>query len=406
MSRPFCVIVDTRGFSEYHTPGQPFHLERIGWDCLFLTQPQFLHTFPQSDSLRAEAVDYSDPILSPDFEALRSRVRCIGAARRIDGISVSLESMMLTTAELRAELGIQGARPADADALRDKLRMKALVAARGLRVPRLFTARDAIARHLGHGREVVVKPRRGYGSRDVCFVATMDALDKALGGQALDACVVEERIHGSVFHVDSLVHENRPVMAAVFAYSQPPHKFVAGEPRLATSVDPGEIRSRLLAFNRDCVEALSPGNTATHLEVYLTPEGELVFGEVGARPGGGHAGLATSCVFGRNSFAAHAALQVGAELPAQTAPAAAAGWVKILKIPGRVRAVTWPDRAAWPWVIAEQRAVAAGDVLGPPAYNGDVSASFAVHGDSQVQVLARLQACIDALRIDYETGKA
>ena len=404
MDRPFCVIVDTRGYSEYEDPEHGFHLEEIGWDCLFLTTEKFLPSFPHRESLRAEAVDYGNPILAPNFAPLKHRVRELAHMRRIDGIAVSLEPLILATAELRAELDIIGARPDEADVLQDKQLMKRLVQNAGIRVAQQFSDPDEIRTQLEAGVELVLKPRRGYGSRDVVFLRSVADLGNGLSAEIMATCLVEERVFGSVFHVDSLVRDRRPARSAVFAYNQPPHKVVAGEARYATSVDAGPLQTRLLEFNAACIAALAPCDTATHLEIFLTPSGELVFGEVGARPGGGHAGLATSSVMGCNAFAAHVALQVGAPLPEPRNSSQAAGWVKILKSPGVPRSIHWPNRELWPWIIAEQRTIAVGEPIARPLYNGDVAASFAVRGDSQFEVVARIQSCVDSFGITFESG--
>lgn len=408
MARPFCVIADTRGFGEYESPGQDFHLERVGWDCLFLTLPRFVSSFPRRASLRAEPIDYGDPILAPDYTELKGRVRAIAAGRPIHGLSVSLEPLIMPIAELREELGIPGNRPDEVDGLQDKHLMKALVQAKGLRVPLEFTDFAEIRRALARRIELVVKPRRGYGSRNVRFVRDIEEFDRIfrpdLHPRLLDECIVEERIYGSVFHIDSLVQNGRPLESAVFGYNHPPHIFVAGQPRYAASIDPGPFRDRIVEFNRQCLEALSPGSMVTHLEVYLTPDDDLVFGEIGARPGGGLAGIATSCIIGCNSFAAHTALQVGAELPSMPSGDAAAGWVKIIKSPGLPQAIRWPDREAWPWIVAEQRSIAVGEPIATPLYNGDVSASFAVTGSSRFNVIARLQSCVDSFGVDLASA--
>ena len=41
-------------------------------------------------------------------------------------------------------------------------------------------------------------------------------------------------------------------------------------------------------MGRGVLSALSMGDGFTHMEWYLTPKGEVVFGEIGCRPGGAH----------------------------------------------------------------------------------------------------------------------
>ena len=54
--------------------------------------------------------------------------------------------------------------------------------------------------------------------------------------------------------------------------------------RIDTAPAYGELRD----MGQKVITALGLETTATHMEWFLTPKGEAVFGEIGARPGGGH----------------------------------------------------------------------------------------------------------------------
>jgi biotin carboxylase len=93
--------------------------------------------------------------------------------------------------------------------------------------------------------------------------------------------MAETFIDGVEMSVESLVTDGAPVFVNVTEYF---------EPRWANLLParlPDARRNALLELNREAIRALGIERGITHVEAFLTPTG-FVFGELAARPPGGH----------------------------------------------------------------------------------------------------------------------
>jgi biotin carboxylase len=174
--------------------------------------------------------------------------------------------------------------------------MKECVAAAGLRVPYFFRARtvaeaEAAAERVGY--PLVVKPIAGAGSADTYRVEDAAELARVLEATRRVAEVsVEEYIDGEEYTFDTVCVGGRPRYVNVAQYL--PKPIVA---RSVESVSPIIITVRDLEqpklaaglkLGHDVLAALGMETGFTHMEWFLKPDGEAVFGEIGCRPGGAH----------------------------------------------------------------------------------------------------------------------
>jgi biotin carboxylase len=172
--------------------------------------------------------------------------------------------------------------------------MKERVQAAGLRVPRSkrvrteHDVRDAAAEI---GFPLILKPIAGAGSADTYRVTTPAELDAAIVAmRGVPEASCEEYVEGEEFTFDTLCVGGKPVYENVASYLPKPIEMRSIEwispviitvremyqPRLAPGVELG----------RKVLGALGMGDGFTHMEWFLTPKGEAVFGEIGCRPGG------------------------------------------------------------------------------------------------------------------------
>jgi biotin carboxylase len=174
--------------------------------------------------------------------------------------------------------------------------MKERVKAAGLRVPRsarVFTSADAHAAAEQVGYPLVIKPIAGAGSANTYRCATPAELDRALGqmhGVTEASC--EEYIEGEEFTFDTVCIDGKPVYENIASYLPKPIEARSEEwisPVIITVRD--MYQERLMPgveLGRNVLTALGMGDGFTHMEWFLTPKGEAVFGEIGCRPGGAH----------------------------------------------------------------------------------------------------------------------
>lgn len=217
--------------------------------------------------------------------------------QRIDRVETLWEPLVLLAARLREALGAPGLRCEEALLFRDKGLMKARLREAGVSTPAAWRARSAgrvreAAAAMGY--PLIVKPISGAGSADTWRIDDADALEDVLPRlRHVEEVAVEQFISGREFTYDAITIEGEPVFESVTEYF--PRPLIARSehwvsPAQVTFRDPGaraELRAGL-ALGRDALRALGRGTGFSHLEWYLREDGEVFFGEVGARNGGGH----------------------------------------------------------------------------------------------------------------------
>lgn len=225
---------------------------------------------------------------------------CIDAARsfgvRFDRVECLWEPFVELAAELRETLGAQGMSLDTARGFRDKELMKSRVEAAGLRVPRHARARsrsevlDAAARV---GFPLILKPIAGAGSADTHRCDHAAALDAALAMTGHVAEVsVEEFVDGEEFTFDTVSIDGRPAYFNVAQYLPRPlvartNEWISPIVVVLRDVDAPKLRGGI-QLGLGVLSALGMGTGFTHMEWYRKADGEVVFGEIGGRPPGGH----------------------------------------------------------------------------------------------------------------------
>ena len=177
---------------------------------------------------------------------------------------------------------------------RDKERMKQLLDAAGLRTPRHVAAGTvagvwAAAERIGF--PLIVKPIDGAGSADTYRADSAAELDAILPMvRHVPQVSVEEFIDGEEFTYDTICAGGRVLFENICQYHPRPlmtkmHEWISpitmalrdlDEPGLRGGRELGAAVLRVLGFR----------DGFTHMEWYRKADGEVVFGEIGARPPG------------------------------------------------------------------------------------------------------------------------
>jgi len=202
------------------------------------------------------------------------------------------EPDILRAARLRDYLGVSGQGWDSAIAFRDKILMKSVLARHGIAVPefaRIEVALDLLTFIERHGYPVVVKPILGGGSTDVHVLRKDADLDVLFAVGLPGPAEVERFVEGAMFSVDGLVVDGELVASYPGRYVDGCLAFRDGDYMSALYL-PGSdpMARRLTRYARQVLDILpTPQHTTIHLEVFHTPEDELVFCEIASRTTGG-----------------------------------------------------------------------------------------------------------------------
>jgi biotin carboxylase len=202
------------------------------------------------------------------------------------------ERNLLLAADLRAEFDLPGLRRADVLPFRDKCLMKDRLVAAGIRVPRFGRYDEAAAAdRAGYfatitgevGLPFVLKPVDGNSADGVYQIDSFDdfAATPADFGRPYE---YEEFIDGKIFSVNIVTRDRRSVFAGVTEYLV--NSSAVREGRVNADINLIDTDPRvpcMIAFSEDVLDALGRPDGASHLELFRTPAGELVFLEVAAR---------------------------------------------------------------------------------------------------------------------------
>jgi len=213
---------------------------------------------------------------------------------QIDRVVCMWEPGVVLAAKLREALGAPGQGVQQANTFRNKDLMKQVVTAAGIR-----TARHASARTLAQVREaaksigfpVIVTPIAGAGSMDTFRAGTMAELDAELKKMTTyDEVNVEEFIEGDEYTYDTICIDGEVMYENVCFYR--PNPLVA---RSTEWISPQTLALRDLTptpvaagveMGHQVLKAMGFQTGFTHMEFFWTPNGEAIFGEIGARPAG------------------------------------------------------------------------------------------------------------------------
>jgi biotin carboxylase len=250
-----------------------------------------------------------------DAADIHSRAARLHEEHGLSGIAVLTEESIELAADLREKLNLPGTHPEAAKRFRNKMLMKEVLGAAGVRVPENAECieRAQVERLLNKHQRLVIKPVDGFGSKEVVFIDSVAELNawyengKAKGFQA------EEYIEGTLYHVNAVVRNGEAILTASAPYlpGMGNIDFSSGAPFVSVMLTSGELKDRLEVFSNDVIRILGMHDGVTHLEVFLKPDGEIVFCEVGARPGGGGIVLMIEAQYGVNFARASLLLQAG-----------------------------------------------------------------------------------------------
>ena len=214
----------------------------------------------------------------------------------LDRIECLWEPGIMLAAELRRHFGVDGLSVEQAHKFRDKEAMKVALDAAGIRTPR-HVAADSVAACWEAARQigfpVILKPIAGAGSADTYRVESADELRAVLPRlRHVPTVSVEEFVDGEEYTFDTITVDGEIVYYNVAWYRPRPlvarsNEWISPQVIALRDVD-DPVLADGIRMGFDVIRALQFGTGFTHMEWYRKADGEVVFGEIGARPPGAH----------------------------------------------------------------------------------------------------------------------
>lgn len=246
------------------------------------------------DEARQALTDYLQVKDLWDEEATVQAIAKWMGARSVDRVECLWEPGVVLTAKLRQAFELPGLSIEQSVAFRDKEIMKQVLDDAGVRTPRHARAtsepelREAAERI---GFPLIIKPIAGAGSADTYPVHSSEELDEAVQlTRHVPEVSVEEFIEGEELTFDTICAGGDVLFHNVSWYRPKP---------LVSRLNPW-ISSQAICLRDTGVHDVQKGRDLghavlralgfqsgfTHMEWFLTPDGEAVFGEIGARAPG------------------------------------------------------------------------------------------------------------------------
>ncbi len=229
-----------------------------------------------------------------DEGAIVDLVRRVHAERPLQRVECLWEAGMVLAARLRETLGLPGLTVEETIPFRDKEIMKRVLDAAGIRTPRHAQARTRDeARRFAQaiGYPVILKPIAGAGATDTYPARGPEDLERALARLGHVAEVsVEEFVEGEEFTFDALAIDGRIHYHNVAWYRPRPldaklHEWISPQAVCLRDVEAPDLQAgRKLGVA--VLRAMRFHTGFSHMEWYRKADGEVVFGEIAARPPG------------------------------------------------------------------------------------------------------------------------
>jgi len=236
------------------------------------------------------------PSLTDEDAVVRQVQQATRGNDAVERVICMWEPGVILAAKLREALGVPGMGVAQAELFRDKDLMKQAVGDAGIRVPKHVraTTNDEVRAGVEQvGYPAIVKPIAGAGSMDTFRVDDAAELESALAKMGhIDEVNVEEFIDGEEYTYDTICVDGEIKYFNVGFYRPRPliarsNEWISPQTLTLRDVDSERVAGGV-AMGKAVLKALNFQTGFTHMEWYKKPDGEVVFGEIAARPPGAH----------------------------------------------------------------------------------------------------------------------
>jgi len=231
-----------------------------------------------------------------DEDAVIAALRKQLHGQRLDRIECLWEPGILLAARVREAFGVAGLDPLQAERFRDKELMKQALESAGIRTPRHLAASSIsevweAAERIGY--PLILKPIDGAGSADTYRVRDVEELRAVLPRlRHVPTVSVEEFVEGDEFTFDTIAVNGKIAYYNIAWYRPRPlvarsNEWISPQVIALKNIDQPDLQGGV-KMGFEVIRALEFDTGFTHMEWYRKADGEVVFGEIGARPPGAH----------------------------------------------------------------------------------------------------------------------
>ncbi|MDX6309165.1 MAG: hypothetical protein QOI06_2211 [Nocardioidaceae bacterium] len=242
-----------------------------------------------------EALAHYEHVSLADDDAVLAALHGLSQHVAIGQVECLWEPYMILAARIRESFGLPGMTVEQTLPFRDKEQMKRVLDAAGIRTPRhssTSTVAGAWEAAEMIGFPLIVKPIAGAGSADTYRVDSAEELDAVLAlVRHVSEVSVEEFIEAEEFTHDTVCASGEILFENICWYRPRPlqarsHEWISPMTVALRDLSVEDLQGGR-AMGRQVLAALGFQAGFTHLEWYRKADGEVVFGEIGARPPGG-----------------------------------------------------------------------------------------------------------------------
>jgi hypothetical protein len=231
-----------------------------------------------------------------DEDAVIASLRDCLRGRQLDRIECLWEPGIMLAARLRQVFGIPGLDVGQAQRFRDKELMKQALDDAGIRTPRHVAAHTVAevwdaAETIGF--PIILKPIDGAGSADTYRIRDAEELKSVIPRlRHVPVVSVEEFVDGEEYTFDTITINGKIAWYNIAWYRPRPlvarsNEWISPQVIALRDINRPDLQAGVhMGF--DVIKALEFDTGFTHMEWYRKSDGEVVFGEIGARPPGAH----------------------------------------------------------------------------------------------------------------------
>ena len=283
----------------------------------------FIYTIPHPSN-------NSGPLIKFDYNDVKSiLLKELKKTNKSDLNLICIDEVNLILAgQLRDELGLPGPKESELLKFQDKILMKESLPGSLIPLP-IFTKFDrneveknpkiyfnSLKRKLGD--KFILKPTRYTGSFGVFLIHNYDEFTNFLnsGNHLKYEYEADQFINGALYHSDIALKNGEVIFADCCKYSCPNLEFSFGKIIASLVLNPKDpLKQDLISTSLKSLTALGLMSGTFHAELFVTPNNEIYFLEVAARPAGGLVAFMYEKLTGINLFTLDLLIALNREIP-------------------------------------------------------------------------------------------
>jgi biotin carboxylase len=343
-----------------------------------------------------------------DMRAIRALAVRMTSGLRIERVFALFEDDVFTAGLIREDLQVPGATSGVAIHFRNKTVMHTRAAELGVPTPGSCLpltwkiVSDFVA---DVGFPVVLKPSGGHGAMNTHRVDTHDDLLRLWRGleNQRELYRLEQYVEGAQFHLDCVIRDGEIVYQVLSRYTANLLNYT-NEPG-GTVTRQGErtaYEARIFSVNEQVIKGFGLQVGITHGEYYLTAEGDVFLGEIGARPPGGSILPTIEAATGVDLVYTWALAELAPTFePPQSRAGEASTRFLASRAQGRIVAQTTQEKLlSMEGVVRADLWRSVGDLIGGPQLSSDFLGYVIARGATSNEAVARVQRAADAFSVE------